>query len=164
MSRFDPISQDVSTQPFADFSEATRELQKFYEPIGDLVVAFSQLELTVMLLIAGLLRVDPNIGMALLSEMSFAKRLDALQSIAPYTIRDERLRSELTVVVARLSESECQRNTIVHTTWMLSGRTAVARFKPTARAIAKNNFRFAKEKAGTNWHTLVETECCRGPS
>jgi hypothetical protein len=120
-------------------------LHKFHEPIGALAVSFSQLETLVMLFVVGLIDVDPNVGMALVSEMSFAKRLDALQSIAPFTIRDTTLCDELAEVVAHLSESENQRNTILHTTWALSGQSEVMRLKPTAKRKKglKANFRTA---------------------
>src|SRR6266487_391796 len=108
-------------------------LRKFHEPIGALAVSFSQLETLVMVFIVGLIEVDPNVGMALVSEMSFAKRLDALQSIAPFTIKDATLCEELAEVIAHMSESECQRNTILHTTWALSGQSNVMRLKPTAK-------------------------------
>lgn len=120
-------------------------LQSFHKPIGALAVSFAQLETFVMLFIVGLIDVDPNVGMALVSEMSFAKRLDALQSIAPFTIKDATLCNELKEVVAHLSESECQRNTILHTTWVAQGESNVMRLEPTAKRKTglQNNFREA---------------------
>jgi hypothetical protein len=88
----------MSQAPNAQQSPTTA-LQKFHEPIGSLVISFAHLETLVMLFITGLLKIDPSITLALISEMSFSRRLDVLQSIAQLILKDAALRQELTEIV-----------------------------------------------------------------
>jgi hypothetical protein len=109
-------------------------LQAIHEPLGKLVVTFGQLEFMVMVGISGLLRQEIDVCFALISEMNFSKRLDALASIAPYRIKDPVLLSELKPVIDLLNQAAEQRNSVIHSAWMgSSSGQEIFRIKPSAK-------------------------------
>jgi len=107
-----------------------KHLDAFYEPIGRMIVAFQNAESTLSLMIVALVNEDPRVTMALVTGMSFSRRLDALRSLAPFKM-DQTLSGELADIVNELGKCENSRNMIVHSSWIasLDGRQ-VLRLKP----------------------------------
>ena len=104
-------------------------MKRLHEPIGKLVVQFQTLEFIILMLCLGITKDNLDVVMAMLSVVSFRRKLDVLRAIAPYAISDSTLGSELTDLIEKASHCEEQRNTIVHSIW-LGGQDKVFRHKP----------------------------------
>jgi hypothetical protein len=132
------------------------KFQHFYEPIGELVIMFSNLEHMVSMTILALMEGNPSVNMCLVAEMSFSKRVDALSSIAPFYIKDDALLKELAEIIKHVGESEAHRNTMIHSGWSYSTNTGeLSRVKTTAKRKKGLDFGFQpasvdEVKAATN--------------
>ncbi|MBN2563683.1 MAG: hypothetical protein JXQ75_22425 [Phycisphaerae bacterium] len=109
-----------------------KKIEECYAPIGEMIVKFQEIEMSFSMLLASILKIDPNTSMALSSGLSFRKRLDVLASILPFTVGDKSLCDEGHEIIKDLGICEEHRNRIVHSTWLgSSDDTKVYRHKPS---------------------------------
>ena len=99
----------------------SESIEEIYSCIGELVVKFQELELLVSALVIELLRADYDVGMCITSETSFSRLVAALSSISKLRIRESDLLADIDRLAKRLNESEQNRNSIVHSLYLVAG-------------------------------------------
>jgi len=92
-------------------------LEHFFAPVGKVVVLFSQLESTLIILVGGMCLPEFGAVSALMAEASFGRKLDALKCIGDEKVRDPALQGKLEELLKRLQTAEDIRNRVAHTLW-----------------------------------------------
>jgi hypothetical protein len=92
-------------------------LDHFFRPVGKVVVLFSQIETTLIILATGMCIREFNAVSALMAEASFQRKLDALKCIGDEKLRDPALHAKLAELLKRLQSAEDIRNRVAHTLW-----------------------------------------------
>lgn len=106
-------------------------IDKFYQPIGHLVIRFQELDFTLNIMLMSLIKEDPNVTMAFSISLSFRKKIDVIKSIAPFKITNAELHHRLDTLINKLINAEEVRNKIIHTYWTRSSvEKKVFRLKP----------------------------------
>lgn len=85
--------------------------------IGRISVAFVDVEAWASFFIWSLIGPDQHVGQIVTSEVSFSRQLDMLVSLFQHRCDDSAKVERLRQLVARLSETEQQRNTFLHSLW-----------------------------------------------
>lgn len=93
-------------------------IEKYYPLIGKTVVEFQDLDCFLNYLLMFLLNEDPNVSMALVVSLSFAKKVDVIKSIAPFKFKYKDLHDSLKELIPQLTSSEERRNQIIHGAWI----------------------------------------------
>jgi hypothetical protein len=129
----------ITTRMHNDMNEPPAdELDAFYAPVGRVVVAFGNLEFSVMNLLIGILHGEPNRSLVVVCEMSLAKRIDAARSLAKYFPKDHSaLAQKLNTLLIEASQLAQERDAVIHSAWVIKkGPGQVARLKATAKGKA----------------------------
>jgi hypothetical protein len=115
--------------------------EKFFAPIGNIVVAFQDADFCLTMLLALLLNEDTNVTLSFAVSLSFSKKLDVVKSIAPFKIKDQGLLAELDDIVKQLANAEQERNVIVHGHWITPVKDGpIGFYKPATRRDGLKNF------------------------
>ena len=104
--------------------------------IGRICVQFGALEFFLAAYCSNMLSDDQNCGFIVTSECSFGRLVAMYKSMVFYRTDDEALRTRTDALAGRLMQAEQQRNTALHSLWMLSEPADLApfvRLKVTAK-------------------------------
>ena len=126
--------------------------------IGRISVAFADVEAWVGFFIWSLIGPDQHVGQIVTSEMSFSRQLDMLVSLFRHRCDDSAKIERLRQLVARLSETEQQRNTFLHSLWTHQSPdpSEALRLKITAKR--KKGLSHAKETVSVSQlHKVAES-------
>lgn len=96
-------------------------IKKMYSPIGQLAIAFSQLEESVIWLISALISGDLEFGEIICSQISFRQMFSIMDGLYRKKVNDPKLLADLDWIIKNCSLCEQYRNKIIHSSW--GGRT-----------------------------------------
>lgn len=118
---------------FVDFSD------DFLRGIGEVVVAFARVELSLQLFLSGLIGAGQPTGQAVASSMSTRGIRELLPALYSLRVKGRRLPAEdaaaLRAVLRRCAKCEDRRNDLLHSIWAPSGpASAATRMKTTAKS------------------------------
>lgn len=105
-----------------------------YRAIGRISVEFSNAELWVNAFVWQLIGPDQLVGQIVTSKMSFKSTLDLFAALFRHRFKDVALQEKCNELIARLADSEEERNTVLHSTWIQQSANLAepTRFKITA--------------------------------
>jgi hypothetical protein len=110
-----------------------KAIDEFYPLIGKVVVRFQEIDMTLNMIMACLLKEDPNVTIAFMVTLPFSKKLDVLRSVAPFKFKFKILLDQLDATLPLISVAEDKRNRVVHATWIsASDNKKVFFYKPRA--------------------------------
>jgi hypothetical protein len=115
--------------------------EKHYPSIGNVVVAFQDIDFGVTYLLASLLNEDGKTVQAIAGSLRFPEKLKVLQAVANDKISDQALLERLNELVKQLNEAKDQRNSVVHGLWINPVKeVSLGFYKPQIKKGVFNNF------------------------
>jgi hypothetical protein len=119
----------------ADFTNYQKEDKRLCYLVGVVCTQFSTLEHFLGNLCSKLMGPDGNIGAIVAAECSFSRLVALAKSLVYHKTTESEVRKEFDALAKMLTLSETHRNTVLHSTWMVSigGDTEFARSKTTAK-------------------------------
>jgi hypothetical protein len=119
----------------ADISNHQAEGIRLCMLVGVVCIEFSKLEYFLGNLCSKLIGPDGNIGSMVAAECSFARLVALAKSLVYHKSSDVNVRKEFDALLPMLTRAEEMRNTVLHSTWMISigGNTEFARSKTTSK-------------------------------
>ena len=86
--------------------------------IGAIVIAWSQVEMTMEIAICGLYRIDPDRGLVLTANIGFQSRVSLLRILAKRgAIKDRETTAAALKILTRIEEGYAKRNSAAHGVW-----------------------------------------------
>ena len=103
--------------------------------IGRISVAHAELEHWSSAFVWALIGPEQEVGQMVTAEMSFSRQLDLLGALFQFRCVDQKRRTELDALLARLAGLEQQRNTTLHSLWLRTWKepARATRLKITAK-------------------------------
>ena len=115
--------------------------EKFFTPIGNVVMTFQDADFALTMLLASLLNEEGNVALAFAVPLTIQKKLDVIKSIAPFKIKEQALLDELDEIVNEMVQANERRNGIVHGYWLTSVKEGpIGYYKPVAGRGGLKNF------------------------
>ncbi|HTX21700.1 MAG TPA: hypothetical protein VMD27_07585 [Candidatus Aquilonibacter sp.] len=82
--------------------------------LGEMTMAFQELENKLLELFASVTNKDPMVGLIIGSQLSFRKLCDTTEAICRHKTDDKEMVKEISAIVKKCSQLETHRNTYIH--------------------------------------------------